>query len=95
MNRRILASLGASILLAASRAPAQDIAQNIKQDMNHDEGGGGCVYNREVYSQGAEICQAGALMRCDEGSWDELGACSGDIGQEPNSEGGDETASDD
>jgi hypothetical protein len=90
MSHHFLASLGALSLLAASPA----LAQNAEQDMNHDEGGGGCVYNRQVYPQGAELCQDGALMRCDMGSWDEEGACNGGPGQAPISEGGDESESD-
>ncbi len=91
MLARILARLGALILLSA--APA--LAQNIDQEMNHDEGGGGCVDNRQVYPQGAEVCQADALMRCDAGSCDEVGACNGGPEPAPISGGGDETDSDD
>ena len=83
---RILASLGALILLAGPPALAQDV----DQDMSQDEGGGGCVYNRQVHSQGAEVCQDGTLVRCDEGSWGEVAACRAGPVQAPISGGGDE-----
>ena len=91
MNRRSLVRIAALALLAAPSALAQDI----DQDMNHDEGGGGCVNNRQVYAQGAELCQAGSLLRCDEGSWDAVGDCSGGAEQAPISGGGDAVESED
>lgn len=91
MKPRSLARVAALALLAA--APA--FAQEIDQDMNHDEGGGGCVYDRQVYAQGAELCQDGTLLRCDEGSWDAVGACTGGPGRAPISGGGDAVESDD
>ena len=88
---RILASLGAMVALAAPAA----LAQSVDQDMNHDEGGGGCVYDRQVYPQSAQLCQDGILMRCDAGGWDQIGACSGGSEPAPNASGGDEDESDD
>ena len=86
MIQRTLAVLGLLALLAAPAALAQDS----EPGMNHDEGGGGCVYDRQVYPQGAEICQGGARMRCDEGAWGEVGSCRGGPERAPVSEGGDE-----
>ena len=91
MKPRSLACVAALALLAAPPA----LAQAIDQDMNHDEGGGGCVYDRQVYAQGAELCQDGTLLRCDEGSWDAVGACRGGVGQQPISGGGDAPESED
>lgn len=66
---------------------APTFAQEIDEDMDHDESG--CVYDRQVYPNGAEICQDGARMRCDAGAWDEIGACEGGAPQAPVSGGGD------
>lgn len=88
MARR-LARLVALAWLAAAPAAAQEI----DEDMDHAEGG--CVYDRRVYPQNAELCQDGALMRCDAGSWDEIGACEGGVGRAPISDGGDTTDADD
>ena len=86
---RPLACLVAFAVLAA--APA--LAQEIDQDMDHDQRG--CVYDRQIYPQGAEICQDGARMRCDAGAWDEIGMCEGGAPDAPISGGGDADASDD
>jgi hypothetical protein len=41
---RMLASLGSLLVLTAPAA----FAQSGDQDMNHAEGGGGCVYDRQL-----------------------------------------------
>ncbi len=69
--------LGLCLLLPTHPAPAQD------------EAGGGCVYNREVYPEGAELCQDGTLKRCEEGAWADIGLCEDPERAPPRSEGGD------
>jgi len=54
-----------------------------------------CVYNRQVDPEGSERCQDGTRMRCEEGSWDDVGACRAEPERAPISEGGDEVESDD
>jgi hypothetical protein len=83
MMFRILASLGTLTLLATPSAFAQDI------------GDGGCVYDRQIYPEGAELCQDGTLKRCQEGSWDDIGICKAEPARAPNPEGGDEVESED
>ena len=78
MPRRIRHFLiGASLLLAADAGIARD-----------DEGG--CVYNRTVYPERSQMCQAGALMRCEEGAWAPIGLCDQEPMPESVSSGGDE-----
>ena len=50
---------------------------------------GGCVYNRQIYPEGYEMCQAGTQKRCDEGAWEDIGFCDGDEDPPPRSGGGD------
>ncbi len=69
--------LGLILLLPTGRAPAQD------------EAGDGCVYNRDVYPEGAELCQGGTLTRCEEGAWADIGLCDDPERPPPRSEGGD------
>lgn len=40
--------------------------------------GGGCVFNRRIYPEGFEMCQSGTRVRCEEGSWADIGMCDGD-----------------
>ena len=35
----------------------------------------GCTYNRTVYPEGSEMCQAGDKVRCTSGSWGSIGLC--------------------
>jgi hypothetical protein len=39
------------------------------------EDDGSCVYNRRVYPDGYEMCQGGQQVRCEEGSWGDIGMC--------------------
>jgi len=89
---RPLACLAALAVLAALVA-APALAQEIDEDMDHGESG--CVYDRQVYPHGAEICQDGARMQCDAGAWDEIGACQGGAPPTPVSGGGDAVDADD
>jgi hypothetical protein len=84
-----LAVVACLCVIAAAPAPAQQI----DQDMDHDQSG--CVYDRQVYPDGAERCQDGARMRCDAGAWDEIGACVGGAPQAPIPGGGDAVDADD
>ena len=54
----------------------------------------GCVYNREVFSHGSEMCQGGTMMRCEEGAWAASGFCKNEPMPEPISSGGDVVESD-
>jgi hypothetical protein len=52
--------------------------------------GGGCVYDRRVYPEGAEMCQGSERVQCNEGAWEDVGDCDVEQpGPEPISEGGD------
>lgn len=68
--------LAVSCLLAARVGMAQE-----------DEGG--CFYNRTIYPEGAEMCQSGQLMRCEEGAWGTIGLCKKEPMPQPVSDGGD------
>ena len=48
-----------------------------------------CSYNRVEYPEGAELCQNGNLVRCEDGAWSDIGDCQGDSAEDPNSDGGD------
>ena len=80
---RALASLAALGLCVASAAFGQSI-----DDMDEDGAEGGCVSNRQVYAEDAELCQDGTLMRCSSGSWGAIGNCKDRPGQQPISQGG-------
>ena len=76
---RTLAGLAAALLALAvtSLAGAQ-------------EDDGGCVYDRRIYPEGTEMCQAGQRVRCDDGAWGDIGMCDRDEpGPPPRTSGGD------
>jgi hypothetical protein len=50
---------------------------------------GGCVYDRQIYPEGYEMCQGGELKRCDQGAWSDIGMCASEGMPPPRSEGGD------
>ena len=51
---------------------------------------GQCVYNRQVYAEGTVMCQGSQRLRCDAGSWGQIGICHGhEAFPEPISSGGD------
>lgn len=54
----------------------------------------GCVYNRQVFPHGREMCQGGTMMRCEEGAWAATGFCENEPMPEPISSGGDVVESD-
>jgi hypothetical protein len=85
MMQRGLATFGTLALLAATSA----FAQNVDQDMDDDGQAGGCVSNRQVYAEGAELCQEGTLVRCNAGAWGAIGVCQEKPGPAPVSQGGD------
>ena len=58
---RPLAWIAVALLLASSQSVG---AQNE-----------GCTYNRTVYPEGSEMCQAGDKVRCTSGSWGSIGLC--------------------
>jgi hypothetical protein len=70
--------LAAAALLLSS-APA--VAQIETED--------GCVYNREIYPEGTEMCQSGDLVRCEDGSWSPMGDCPNEPMPSPSPGGGD------
>ena len=76
------APITAALLLTA--APA--VAQSLSED--------GCVYDREVYPEGTEMCQSGDLMRCEDGAWTPMGDCPDEPMPAPNPGGGDVDADD-
>lgn len=82
---RALAILGALSLLAATSV----FAQNVDQDMDDDAEENGCVSNRQIYPEGAELCQEGTSVRCQAGAWGAIGVCKERPGQAPVSQGGD------
>jgi hypothetical protein len=43
-----------------------------------DRDSGDCYYNGTNYPEGYEMCQAGTLKRCEDGSWGDIGMCSED-----------------
>jgi hypothetical protein len=86
MMRGLLLSIGSLILLVAGAAFAQD-----PLDSESD----GCVYNRVVYPEGAQLCQSGNLVRCEDGAWSDEGDCPNEAPPAPNSEGGDVEEGDD
>lgn len=49
----------------------------------------GCVYNREIYPEGSQRCQAGTQMRCEQGAWGSIGMCEGEPPPQPMPRGGD------
>lgn len=56
----------------------------------HAQETSGCTYNRTIYPEGTEVCRDGALQRCTEGSWGDIGLCDGNPAPEPPiAEGGD------
>ncbi|HXK23773.1 MAG TPA: hypothetical protein VMS55_13960 [Myxococcota bacterium] len=68
---------GAAALLGfAAPATAQD-------------GQDGCVYNRQVYAEGTEMCQSGDLVRCEDGAWSDEGDCPDQPMPPPDTGGGD------
>lgn len=74
--RTKLALLGAPLLLLTAPVGAQE--------------DGGCVYDRGIYPEGTEMCQGGLKMRCERGSWGEVGFCDSETqGPPPRSGGGD------
>ena len=81
---RIELLLAAAVLLGAA-APAA--AQNIYDDR--------CTYNRESYPEGAQMCQSGQLMRCEDGAWTPMGDCPNEPMPSPNPGGGDTDAEED
>ncbi len=58
----VIAVFGFGVLLASITSAQMD-----------DDGS--CVYNRSVYPDGAQLCQGGQLMECDEGAWADIGEC--------------------
>jgi hypothetical protein len=48
----------------------------------------GCVFDRRIYPEGAEICRAGVLQRCEEGAWGDVGGCEDDAAAPPPAPGG-------
>lgn len=52
--------------------------------------GGGCVYDRRIYPEGAQMCQGSDLVQCNDGAWEDIGDCDDETpGPPPISEGGD------
>ena len=76
--RRIesLACGAAALLGFALSAAAQD-------------GDDGCVYNRQIYPEGTEMCQSGNLVRCEDGAWSAEGDCPDQPMPPPDTGGGD------
>jgi hypothetical protein len=74
---RFLLALAALMLLAVPGAQA------IEDD-------GSCVYNRRVFPEGYEMCQAGTLKRCEDGAWSDVGDCPDEPMEPPRPGGGDE-----
>jgi hypothetical protein len=72
-----VAILGASVVLGGSAALAQD------------EEEGGCVFDREVFPEGYEMCQGGSRKRCEDGAWADVGDCPREAMPPPRSGGGD------
>lgn len=70
-------TLAAALFLLAASARAQDL------------GDGACVYNRQAYPNGTEMCQSGDLVRCEDGAWSDVGDCPNEPMPSPNTEGGD------
>ena len=58
-----------------------------------EEDEGDCVYNRQVYSEGSELCENGMLKRCEDGAWSDIGRCNSEATEAPISGGGDEDES--
>ena len=75
IDRTILAV--AAVLLCASAAHAQDLDDD------------SCVYNRQVYPEGTQMCQSGTLERCEDGAWSDMGDCPDEPMPPPDSGGGD------
>jgi len=73
-----LASLAvaAALLGFAASAAAQD-------------GEDGCVYNRQIYPEGTDMCQNGDLVRCEDGAWSDEGDCPEQPMPPPDTGGGD------
>ena len=78
MSRTASLLLAVTALLFTSGSAA---AQELSED--------GCVYNREVYPEGTQMCQSGNLVRCEDGSWSPVGDCPNEPMPSPNSGGGD------
>lgn len=81
------ASTRASLAFALSLLGAAALAPPARAQGEDD--GGGCVYEREVYPEGATLCQAGTQKRCEDGAWADVGDCPGGVAPEPPSGGGD------
>ena len=77
MTRTECLLLAAAALLLSSSAAAQI----------EDEDG--CVYNREVYPEGTQMCQSGNLVRCEDGAWSPMGDCPNEPMPSPDTGGGD------
>jgi hypothetical protein len=77
MTRHLLWT-GALLLFCASPALA-----DIEDESDR------CSYNRVEYPEGAELCQNGNLVRCEDGAWSDIGDCPDQAPDDPNSEGGD------
>jgi hypothetical protein len=69
-------AVAAALLGLAVSAAAQD-------------GEDGCVYNREIYPEGTEMCQSGDLVRCEDGAWSDEGDCPNQPMPAPDTGGGD------
>jgi hypothetical protein len=69
--------VSAALLAFATAARAQDASSD------------GCVYNRQVYPAGTEMCQSGDLVRCEDGAWSDEGDCPDQPMPEPDTGGGD------
>lgn len=85
MSRSILSLVGL-LLIAAPTAFAQGV---------DDMGPQSCFHERQLYPNGAELCLNGALMRCEDGSWDDMGECQAQAPAPPDSQGGDEVEPED
>ena len=70
------AAVAAALLGFAASATAQD-------------GQDGCVYDRQVYPDGTEMCQSGNLVRCEDGAWSDEGDCPDQPMPPPDTGGGD------
>lgn len=67
-NRALIGSTCMGVLVAAGLLLAGSGQAQIEDD-------GSCVYNRRVYPNGYEMCQAGQQVRCEDGAWGDIGMC--------------------
>jgi hypothetical protein len=84
MRKRSVLTLGLGIALAGSLGALRSRAAEPEQN--------GCVYNRQIYVQGDEVCQNDTRKRCENGAWVDVGHCKDRPLQQPRADGGDAVA---